>query len=123
MEYIKKVLKSLAYVAIPIIAIIFILTILNYFGIMPYKILNIFKYILVFISTFIGSIYYGLQNKKKGIQEGIKFGLIIIIILLLFNYLVFLNKFNIKALIYYILILIVSILGSVIGVNIKAVKK
>ena len=116
----KKIMINILKVLIPILGISMILCILNYIGLLNYKVLDIFKYIIVFISVFIGSLYYGIFNKKKGIQNGIKLGLLIIVVLSLFNFVIFLNKFSIKSLIYYTLILIVSIVGNILGVNKKS---
>ena len=116
MEYLKKLSKSLLYVLVPTLILIFIITILNYFGIMSYKVLNIFKYIILFSSLLIGSYKFGNKNKNKGLIEGIKFGLIIIVILVLLN-LLFKGSLGIKNIIYYGIILATSILGSIIGKN------
>lgn len=116
MEYLKKLSKSLLYVLIPTLILLFIITVLNYFGIMGYKALNIFKYIILFIFILIGSYKFGYKNKNKGLIEGIKFGLIIIVIFILLN-LLFKGLFSIKNIIYYGIILVTSILGSILGKN------
>lgn len=119
MNYIKKIGKSLLYVFVPILVIMFIFTILNYFNIMSYKVLNVMKYIVLIVSIFVGGFIFGKNSNNKGWLEGLKFGLIIVVILLLFNYLVFNMPFTIKALIYYGTVLATSILGSVLGINKK----
>ena len=119
MNYLKKLGKSLLYIIIPSILFTFILTLLNYFDIISYNSLNIIKYILFFISLFISSFIFGKFSNSKGWLEGIKYGLIIVIILLLFNYLVFNTPFNIKAIIYYLIILATSSIGSMLGINFK----
>ena len=50
--------------------------------------------------------------------EGLKFGFLFIIFILLFN-LIFINKFTLKIIIYYILIIITSMVGGTIGINRK----
>ena len=65
MEYLKKTLKSLLYVLVPILVVILLLTILNYFGIISYKVLNILKYITLIISILIGSYNFGNNSKYK----------------------------------------------------------
>ncbi|MBR1376824.1 MAG: TIGR04086 family membrane protein [Bacilli bacterium] len=117
MEYLKKTLKSLLYVLVPILVVILLLTILNYFGIISYKVLNILKYITLIISILIGSYNFGNNSKSNGWLEGLKFGGIIVVILLLFNYLVFNMPFTIKAILYYGIVLGISILGSIFGIN------
>ncbi len=116
MEYLKKLSKSLLYVLIPTLLMMFIITLLNYIGIMSYKILSIFKYIILFIFILIGSYRFGFKNKNKGLFEGIKFGLIIILIFILLN-LLFKGSFSIKSIIYYGIILVTSIFGGILGKN------
>ena len=118
MEYLKKLSKSLLYVFIPMLILLFIITLLNYFGIMSYKVLNMSKYIILFIFILIGSYKFGYKNKNKGLIEGIKFGLLIILIFILLS-LLFKGSFSIKNIIYYGIILTTSILGSIIGKNKK----
>ena len=61
----------------------------------------------------------GKNTVNKGWLEGIKFGIICIIIFTIFNYLAFDTFFNISNIILYVITLIASILGSIIGINFK----
>ena len=117
MGYVKKIGISLLYVIIPTLIVLLVLTILNYFGIINYSILNILKYITFFISIFIGAFKLGKNIKVKGWLEGLKLGILIITIFLLFNFFIFKTPFMIKSIVYYGLILGTSILGSVLGIN------
>ena len=119
MNYTKKVIISLGYIVGPIIIGLFILTILNYFDIISYNLFNIMKIILLCLSIILGGIKIGEKSKQKGWMEGIKLGLIISIILLIFNYLIFRVDFNFKQLFYFVIIFGSSILGSILGINIK----
>ena len=119
MNYIKKLGISLLYIIIPIIVLLFIFTLLNYFNIISYKTLTIFRFILFIISILLGGYKIGSNSNSKGWLEGLKLGLIITIIYLLINYLVFSVSFKFKDLIYFIIILGSSILGSILGINKK----
>ena len=116
MEYLKKLGKSLLYTIIPLLITMLILTILNYFNIINYNVFNILKYITIIITLLIGSYKLGSTTKDKGYISGIKFALIIIIFILLFNYFIF-KEFSIKTIIYYSIILTTSIVGSITGKN------
>ena len=118
MNYVKKLAKSLLYVLIPTMALLFILTIFNYFGIISYKVLSIIKYIILIAAILIGSYKFGINSKNKAIIEGCKFGLVIIITFILLNIL-FKNLFSFKIIIYYGIILATSILGSILGKNLS----
>ena len=64
-----------------------------------------------------------MSSNQKGWLEGLKLSLIIIVILMLFNYLGLGNKFAIKNLIYYLILMISAIFGSMVGINKKQPEK
>ncbi|MBQ8234102.1 MAG: TIGR04086 family membrane protein [Bacilli bacterium] len=118
MIYIKNIGKSLLSFIITIVALLIVITIFNYFNILNYKIVNLIKFIIPFIASLVSGYTIGIESKNKGYLEGIKVGLIIIIILLIFNILGF-NNINISNIINYILIILFNTVGSMIGINRK----
>lgn len=118
MEYIKKISKCLLYFLIALLSLSFILTILNYFDIINYKIIDLIKYIILFICYLISGYYIGYNSNKKGFIEGIKIGLIISVILILLNLIIF-GNIKLTYLIYYLLLIGISTLGSIFGINKK----
>ena len=119
MLYLKKLGKSLG-ISIGILLILtFIITLLNYINLISIKIVTAFSYITPFISFFIGGLLLGKTSINKGWLEGIKFGFIIIILSFVFNYLAFDQGFNISNIILYTITIISSIIGSMIGINLK----
>lgn len=119
MKYLKNLGMSFLYIIIPILILTFLITILSYFNIINDKIVSIFKILIPIISVLIGSIYMGKHSKKKGFLEGLKLGIIFSLFLVILNILVFNNFFKLKYLLFYIIIIITSILGSMIGINRK----
>ena len=103
MNYLKKVGISLLYTFIPILILTFIITILHYFGIINSSILTIMKIIIPAISFLIGGFQIGKRSKQKGWLEGIKFSVILFIILLILN-LIFNNPLEIKIMLYYLIL-------------------
>lgn len=93
----------------------FISTILEFAGInytICTSLLSIINYILIFMYSYI-------EAKKvniKGYISGLKSALKILIVLLIMN-LVTLNNFNFKTVIYYLIIIIIGLLGGIIGKN------
>lgn len=120
MDFIKRVSISLGISIVFLMILTFLLTIFNYINIIKYNSVNIFEIIILFISIFSGSFVMGKKSSKKGWLEGIKFGLIFLVILVLFNYLGFNIEFEVKNLLYYGILLISSILGGMIGINFKS---
>ena len=119
MKYLKKLGFSFLYIIGSILILTFITTILSYFNILNDKVTSIVKIIIPIISMLIGGFYIGKNSLKKGFLEGIKLGLIFSIILIIFNYLALGNSFKFKYMLFYIILIISSILGSMIGINRK----
>lgn len=121
MKYLKNLGMSFLYIIGSILILTFLITILNYFNLMNDKITSIFKIIIPIISLLIGGFYIGKRSIKKGFIEGLKLGLIFSVLLIIFNYLAFDNSFKIKYLLFYSILIISSILGSMIGINRKKI--
>jgi len=111
----KKYLKSYGILFVLIIIITILLSIINYFTNTEN---NIIKLIIPVISILISSIILGKNSKEKAYIEGIKFSLIYIILITIIK-LILKTNFNFKTIIIYILLIITSIIGSMIGINIQ----
>lgn len=117
MFYLKKILKSLGITFFVILITAFFLTLLYYFNIISSNIYNIFTLIIPIISLLIGSMFLGKKSDKKGWLEGLKLGSITILLFLCFASIIFKSNFSIKLSIYYIILLLISIVGGMIGIN------
>lgn len=117
MMNVLKYLKTLIYILVPIIVLNIILSLLYYFNIISSGASNYLKLFIVAISMLIGGIYIGSKANKKGWLEGLKVGIGVILLLFIISYLAFDQGMNIKILIYYFILLVSSILGSMIGIN------
>lgn len=111
----KKLGISLIYIITTILILTFLLTLFNYFNIINNT--SILKISIPIISTFIGGLIIGIKTNKKGFIEGLKLGSIFILILLVLNIVVF--QFKFKSLLYYLILITTTSLGSMIGINIK----
>src|SRR5574344_422711 len=120
---IEKYGKTLGLIFGPLLILLFIFTSLNYIDIISYKVFTIIRFILLIGCLFIGSYIYGKTVTNKGWLEGLKLGLIIIVIFMFFNYIIFRLGFNIKHIIYYIIILGSTTLGCILGINKKITKQ
>ncbi len=114
-----KYLKSFSYTLICLILLSLITCILNYFNICDSNTINILKLFSVIISTMVGGIYLGSCSKDKGYLEGLKLGACDDLILLVLSVLIFHSGFHKEMIIYYLIIIVSSILGSIIGINKK----
>ena len=120
MKSLKKIIKSIIITLIIFFSLTLIITILNYFNILSMKLVNILSYIVPFISYFTGGYLLGKKSQSKGFLEGLKLGIVYILILLLINILLF-KEFNASTLISYIIVLTSCIFGSILGINKKAI--
>lgn len=97
----------------------FIVSILYYFNITSDKFNNILLYFISISSIFIGSTYFSKNMKYKGLINGIIYFLIWFIIMLFLSLFIFKTHFGIKNIIYYIILLIFSLIAGVLGKNLE----
>lgn len=119
MLFLKNGSISLLISFVLALVLTFIITFLNYINVINLNIVNVFSYIVPFISFFIGAFLLGKKSLNKGWMEGIKLGLISIFILFIFNFLAFDNGYTIQNIILYIIVLVSNVLGGMIGINTK----
>lgn len=119
MTYFKKIAVSTATTFISILILTIIVAILSFFNILKGNITTILKIFIPIVSFFIGGLMIGKNSNQKGWLEGIKEGLIVVVLMIIFSFLAFQNGFEIKNIIYYIILITSSTLGSMIGINFK----
>ena len=117
MRYLKNLGRTLLYMLVIVLVFTLIVTLFSYFNIFGDNITKIMKFIIPTISTFIGGIMMGKRANKKGIIEGLRLAFIIISILMLSS--VILSSFKPQSIIYYLIIMITTIFGALIGVQKK----
>lgn len=112
---IKNYLKSYGYLIILLLALTLITSIISYlFNISS----NITKLIIPIISMFISAIILGKNIKEKGYLEGIKYSSLFLLLISIIK-LIVKSNFNYKVIIMYIALIITSIIGASIGINLK----
>lgn len=112
-----KYLKALLYMLISIIIFSFLISTLNYFDIIGKGIINVFQIIAIIVSMFIGGFYIGKNSSNKGYLQGLKIGGIALAILFLLNYLGFGNGLSLEILLFYLIVMVSVVTGSVVGIN------
>lgn len=118
MKYLKKLLKSTIVAIASILILTLLFTLLNYFNIINNKVLNIFNIIIPIFSLALAGYILGKKSSKNGWLEGLKLGIIIIILMLIIT-LILNSKIEIKNLIFYLLLILSSSFGSMLGINKK----
>lgn len=121
MKYLKNIIFSLGLVIIVLLVLSFILTILSYFNIVSDSLTTVFKMLIPIISVLSSGILMGINSTKSGWLEGLKLGILITILLFLFNLLGLNNNFKINQLLFYGILIFTSVVGSMIGITRKKI--
>ena len=121
MKKLKNYSISLIICILSILIMTLIITVFSYFNIMSHEVISIFKILFPIISILVGGIILGKNSDKKGWLEGLKLSIIFLIIMLLFNYLGLNNKLEFKNILYYLILIISCIVGSMVGINKKKI--
>lgn len=116
MKYFKKLGFGCIYSFISILLLTFLLTIFSYFNIINGKFVSILKIIIPIISLFIGGFYIGKKTSKKILFEALKLGFIFSLVLIILN-LIFSNPFKLKYILFYIILIGSSIMGTMVGTS------
>jgi len=115
MNYLKLIIKNLGIMFLVFLIGMLLLTILSYFDIIGAGTLSILEIILTLSVMIIGGFLTGKKSKSKGWLEGIKMGLIYIFIIFILGF-ILTKGFSFKSLFYYLILIISSMLGGMIGI-------
>ena len=113
----KKILNCLMWFFIWLLVGTLVLTLINYFDILGNNVVSIMKFIIPLLIMFANSYRLGNMSDKLGYLEGLKFGGIVIFIFVIM--VIILDKFSLRSILYYGILLLTSVMGSMIGINRK----
>lgn len=111
-------IKNILTTFVLLVIICTILTVFNFFDFTSSSFLSAFEFILVTIIFFIGGFLTGQNSSKKGWLEGLKFSLLFIILFIFLNVFIY-HSFKISVILYYLILIISTIFGSMIGIYVK----
>lgn len=121
MIVIKKLLKYGKYIGVFILielSLAFILGLLNLIGLNSY-ITNLISFIVNISLFFCLSFKKGKSTTKKGFVEGIINGSLLLCSLFIITLIFFIRNIKISILLYYLILMASSIIGSILGKNTK----
>lgn len=118
MNYVKKTLKK-GKIVIFIMILSLILTLINLIWPLNNIVNSLIGLLSIGFYSFILGIKEGFKSNEKGLITGVKIGLINVLIFYLLSLLFLSYRITLKKIIYYVIIFITTILGSVIGKNKK----
>ena len=118
MQKLKFVVKPILYTLFTFIIYLIILVALHYTGCLKLSSIVKINFVVMVLVSLIMGVKAGKKTSKKGYLEGLKLGLIMILILFVIN-IIFYRSFSLYLLFYYLVILVSTTMGSMIGINIK----
>lgn len=107
----KKYLKTFIRMTIEVIVVTLILSLLSYFNILSDKIYKYMELLFMVLILYFNGIRLSNTSNKYSFLEGIKIGGVAVITFILLN-MIFEHEFNINLLIYYLIIFLLPVLGS-----------
>ncbi len=110
-------IKGILFFLVPFIVLLFIITIFYYFDLLSNQSIKYFKIIILLLSCLSGGFYIGRKSQNKGYLNGIILSGIILACFFLIN--LFLGDLKWQVIIYYLIIVITTTIGSMIGINQK----
>ncbi|MBE6140285.1 MAG: TIGR04086 family membrane protein [Firmicutes bacterium] len=114
----KIFIKQLGFYLLFLIFLTFICSLLNLIGLHS-SITNLILFIFNVAMFFIYGFKSGLKAKEKGYIAGLKIGFIMLIVLFIINIVLSQKIFNISLFIYYLILLLTSIFGGMLGISKK----
>ncbi len=119
MKTLKKYGKTLGLSFLFLFFLAICIALLNTFQILFTKGSDIVLFIAMILTLFVIGFNFGKKAEKKGYLEGLKIGIVFIFFLLLINFLFYRTGFSLERLIYYLVLILSSVLGSMVGINKK----
>lgn len=117
MIILKNIGISFGFILGSIFGFTLLATLLHYLNWIGSKTLSVIEIIIPLLALFLGGFQMGKRSKQKGWLEGLKIGGIFLIVLILFQYLGLQIHFSVKTILFYILIMVSSVFGSMLGIN------
>ena len=117
MSYLKKYGLRLLFNMGEVLILLFITTLFYYYDLVSENTYKFLKLIILLVTVFINSFSLGKESDKLGYLEGIRYGSILILLSLIPS--IISNKIGVKIILFYLIIISISIVGSVVGINKK----
>lgn len=106
-----------------LLTLTFLVTVLHYFSILPSSVVTVMKLIIPILSFFVGGFFISKNSREKGWLEGLKCGGLFLLFMILFSLLILKKSFLLTDFIYYMILLVGSVFGGMVGINFVAKEK
>lgn len=112
------IIKGLGYFYLSLLLYLLLVSTLNYFNIINYKILSTFSFVFMILLFMYSGFYVAKKSERKGYVNGLIVGGVNIVLILLLSILLGENP-EISVGIYFIILLLSSTIGGMFGINFK----
>lgn len=119
MKWIERYLKTSGIFLGAMLIFTLLLSILQYFNILSGTVSLILTFIFMIGLFFFFGMQFGKTTDQKGYLEGLKIGAIFSLVVFLLNLFFFTSPFKLTRILYYGLLILASVVGSMIGINKK----
>ena len=120
MNKLKTYIKYMEINILLILILNLLVSTLYYFNIISSNVADYIKPLVTIVSIFIMSLKLGKNSEKQGYLEGLKYGLLMILFITVISLIFFREDFKYRLIIYDIILIAISILGSMIGISKKS---
>jgi len=123
MKKILNIIKKTGIVMGIIVIWALLISLLNYINLISSKVSFVLNVVFIGLMIFFLSYKKASQSEKNGYLVGLKYGGIFVITFFILSLILFQISINIPLLLYYIIMICISILGGMFGINKKAPNK
>ncbi len=92
---------------------------LFYYIFLPTKIITVFSFLYMILIFFVFGFKVGKKALNRGFLAGLKMGILLLIVLIVFNLFFYQTSFKVIRIIYYMILLFACVVGSTLGINTK----
>ncbi len=107
-------LKVIGYCIAILVIYLLIISILYYFEVLNYRVTYILNYIFVLLLSGFSGFKISRYERQKGYLNGFSIGIIIAFIYFIIT--ILMHEYNFSSLVYYLTLILSSIIGGIIGV-------
>ncbi len=115
MEILKKNMKLVLLFIMTILVVNIFLSLIYYIFGFDKNIYNIILFISYLLIIYFFNLKIGKNKKKETIQNSFMFSMLVISIMFILNIIISIENFGLQSILYYIIILVTSTLGILIG--------
>lgn len=113
----NRYLRGIGFILGSFVIFLILLSLGYYLNLFSSNVVSYLKLLFPVLSMMLGGFFIGKRSKQKGWLEGIKLGILLLVLFFLLSYLGFGIGLNLKMFFYQLILLLSCIFGSILGIN------